>query len=300
MLADYIRSMGWWRATPVAGAIAFAGFNVTAQTWSNMFPGDGHLQPAVNALAVHNAELYQGGEFGGCMNRIVNNVARWDAHRWAGVGAGLAYYVYALVEFDDPNTPEGALLFAGAGDGVYQQPDDPNDPNEPWPLVGGSDAPVRALAVFEGALYAGGEFTEIGGEDANYIARWNGTAWEEVGGGVGPDPNDANSPPAKVLALTVFDGGGGEALFAGGTFLTAGGLSAKRIARFRDGTWSALVRSAPRRGDPLRHRVLNDAPRPLDARHVGRAGQGPLHYPGLWAILRVEGGTRRWPLEDRP
>jgi hypothetical protein len=61
--------------------------------------------------------------------------------------------------------------------------------------------------------------------------------WQDVGGGVERDPNDPNGP---VLALTVFDDGGGAALFAGGTFLTAGGVSANRIARWRNDTWAPI------------------------------------------------------------
>ncbi len=242
-----------WFTTSSIGAVAVVlvsagGFGPAhAQTWSSMFPGDGHLDGVANALMVHGDELYVAGLFAHCMSsRTVNYVARWNGQRWAGVGEGLwidnyhASYAYALVPFDDPNLPQGDLLYAGTTDGVFREPNDPSDPNEPWAWIAATDAPVRALAVFEGNLYAAGEFTDIAGEDANYIARWNGTSWEEVGGGVGPDPNDANSPPAKVLALTVFDDGGGEALFAGGTFLTAGAVSAKRVARSRDGTWSAL------------------------------------------------------------
>ena len=208
-----------------------------------MFPGDGFhsFDPPVYALVIHNAELYLAGEFIGCMDRATYYVARWNGRRWAQVGAWLDAPAYALAlfdDFDDSNAPGAVTLYAGTMTGIYKLPADPNDT---WPLIAGTDAPVRALAVFDGALYAGGEFTEIGGESAKYIARWSGTAWEAVGGGVERDPND---PPAKVLALTVFADGGGEALFAGGTFTYAGtyptGVSAKRVARWRGNAWSAL------------------------------------------------------------
>jgi hypothetical protein len=213
-----------------------------------MFPGDGRLfdREPVNALAVHEGELYIGGEFDGCMNRLTWYVARWNGRRWAPVGAGLFdpnvdRFAYALVTFDDPNTPEGSVVYAGCIDGVYSMPDDPDDPNEAWPLVAATNGPVRALAVYDGALYTGGEFTTIG-QDPNepvtawHIAKWRGTGWdwEAVGGGVGDEQSGA------VLALTVFDDGGGEALFAGGTFMTAGGAEARRVARWRDNAWSAL------------------------------------------------------------
>jgi hypothetical protein len=43
-----------------------------------------------------------------------------------------------------------------------------------------------------------------------------------------------------VQALTVFDDGGGPALYAGGTFATAGGVPAHSIAKWNGSTWSAL------------------------------------------------------------
>jgi hypothetical protein len=43
-----------------------------------------------------------------------------------------------------------------------------------------------------------------------------------------------------VLALTAFDDGGGPALYAGGSFTTAGGLAASRIAKWDGSSWAAL------------------------------------------------------------
>jgi len=43
-----------------------------------------------------------------------------------------------------------------------------------------------------------------------------------------------------VLALAVFDDGHGPALYAGGSFTTAGGAAASRIARWDGSSWSAV------------------------------------------------------------
>jgi hypothetical protein len=45
----------------------------------------------------------------------------------------------------------------------------------------------------------------------------------------------------SVSALTVFDDGGGAALYAGGAFTTAGGVAASRIAQWDGSSWTALV-----------------------------------------------------------
>jgi hypothetical protein len=82
------------------------------------------------------------------------------------------------------------------------------------------------------ALYAGGSFNVAGGSLANYIAKWNGQAWSGLGSGLS----------LWVNALTVFDDGSGSgpALFAGGSFDAAGGVSAKNIAKWDGQSWSAV------------------------------------------------------------
>jgi hypothetical protein len=260
MFLDRVGHTSWCMGLLIVAGLGSRTCHAQAQPcnrWSDMFPADGGLELPVNALSVHSGELYLGGEFAACMGAgmTVSYTARWNGHRWARVGAGTADGgpVYAL------GTGGSGILYAGAEDGVHREPNDPDDPNEPWSLVGITDGPVYALAMYQGSLYAGGAFTCIRTPDPAdpnapcdpndpnqvryYIARWDGAAWEDVGGGLVGDANDPLSP-AKVSALTVFDDGGGEALFVGGTFTYAGPppytLTTNRIARWKDGTWSAI------------------------------------------------------------
>ena len=96
---------------------------------------------------------------------------------------------------------------------------------------------VYALTVFDDgggpALYAGGAFTTAGGVAANYVAKWDGSSWAPLGSGV-------SGTSSSVSALTVFDDGGGPALYAGGRFTSAGGVAANRIAKWDGSSWSAL------------------------------------------------------------
>jgi hypothetical protein len=78
-----------------------------------------------------------------------------------------------------------------------------------------------------GDLVAGGTFTTAGGVAANYVARWDGSAWSELGSGTS----------STVLALTVLPNGD---LVAGGVFSAAGGVPANCIARWNGTAWSAL------------------------------------------------------------
>lgn len=71
---------------------------------------------------------------------------------------------------------------------------------------------VAAFAVFDDGsgpkLYVGGSFTSAGSEAANFLAKWDGTRWQEVGRGVN----------GRVSGLAVYDDGGGPALFVSGEF----------------------------------------------------------------------------------
>jgi hypothetical protein len=108
---------------------------------------------------------------------------------------------------------------------------------EVWDPVLGSVATwgrVFALAVMEEpegvTLFAGGDFTSMGGVAANRVAQWNGAEWSPLGSGVN----------ASVNALTVFDDGSGPALYVGGFFSIAGGVPAPSIARWDGTSWSAV------------------------------------------------------------
>ena len=98
-------------------------------------------------------------------------------------------------------------------------------------LIGG---PVYALAVSGGNLYAGGDFEDAAGiATADYLARWNGSAWSAVGSdGAG---NGALNRAVRAIAVS------GSKVFVGGDFTDAAGLtSADFIAMWTGSAWSAL------------------------------------------------------------
>ncbi|MFH0981994.1 MAG: thrombospondin type 3 repeat-containing protein [Planctomycetota bacterium] len=152
---------------------------------------------------------------------------------------GMNDYVWALTIFDDGTGP---ALYAGGWfttAGVpanYIAKWNPSAPGQ-WSALGsGMNFYVRAFTVFDDgtgpALYAGGDFTLAGGVWAPFIAKWNGTQWSALGSGSGMNN--------WVFALTVFDDGTGPALYAGGEFTTAGGVTANWIAKWNGTQWSAL------------------------------------------------------------
>jgi hypothetical protein len=82
---------------------------------------------------------------------------------------------------------------------------------------------VSALTVYDGELIAGGYFTTAGSVDANSIARWNGSSWQNLGSGM-----SLGFGYPGVFALTVYDG----ELIAGGYFTIAGNSFSAHWARW--------------------------------------------------------------------
>jgi hypothetical protein len=91
------------------------------------------------------------------------------------------------------------------------------------------NGPVRALAVSNAILYAGGKFTDAGGDPAaDYVAKWDGHEWSALGsngsgGGAIPTTSEAD-----VIALAP----DGDSIDVGGVFDNAGAHpAADNIAR---------------------------------------------------------------------
>ncbi|MEO0649289.1 MAG: hypothetical protein AAFZ65_01260 [Planctomycetota bacterium] len=93
-------------------------------------------------------------------------------------------------------------------------------------LPGVFDGDVLALASTSLGLVAGGEFTTVDGVATGGIARFDGTHWLPIGGGV-------TGAGAAVHAIAEF---GGD-LYAGGSFPGAGAVNSPNIARWDGSAW---------------------------------------------------------------
>ncbi len=192
--------------------------------------------PSVHTLTVYNGELIAGGNFPTAGGVAANAIARWNGLGWAPLasGVGLATYptVNALAVYD------GALVAAGifAGAGGIVAGNIARWTGADWHPVGSgsnlSESPF-ALAEYQSDLIAGGWFFAAGNQVVNGIARWDGSAWQPLAEGVG-----GGSPPfvSAVSALAVYNNG----LVAGGSFDTAGGQPASKIARWDGLAWHPL------------------------------------------------------------
>ncbi len=114
---------------------------------------------------------------------------------------------------------------------IYPVRIDPTFSDANWvslnPGMPGADSEMWAIAVdASGNVYVGGDFIVIGTVVANYIAKWNGSAWSALGGGMDSD----------VYALAV----SGTNLYAGGDFTNADSVTVNFIAAWNGSAWSAL------------------------------------------------------------
>ncbi len=224
-----------WHA--LGGGVAGGSFPaVTAlTTWDP--DGDGPLH---EHLIVAGGFITAGGV-------TVNRIARWDGAVWHSLDTGMNAEVLSLATWDpdgDGPMPKelvagGNFVMAGATSAVRIARWD----GTLWRrMSNGMNATVQAILTWDpdgpGPLnampVATGLFTTAGNSSAQRIAQWDGNGWQPLGGGV----------DAWAFALTVWDpDGDGPALpqvVVGGSFTTAGGVAAERIARWDGTSWEPL------------------------------------------------------------
>lgn len=179
--------------------------------WSALGAGAGAVGTLVGALTTLGADLYVGGTFLSVGNVVVGDtagsgVARWDGAAWFGLGPNSGFpsfltgvsvaSVSALATFSGDVIAGGAFSTAGgipplSGTGTVATANIARwiPSTTGWAALStGTNGPIGSLASFGGQVYAGGagtSFDVAGGVDPTVsIARWNGTSWSAVAGGV--------------------------------------------------------------------------------------------------------------------
>jgi hypothetical protein len=200
------------------------------------FSPTGTAKP-INSFAKYNGDIYAGGGFNG------GHLQRWNGTDWDSVdlasplmGFVSSPTVSALADYNGSLYLGGHFISSGGGafeynirkwDGVS------------WSALGtgigdigsNNSSSVYALAIYNGELYVGGKFNKADGVPQANIAKWNGTSWSSVDGGLG-------GGSAYVKCLVVHNG----ELYAGGVFSVAGtaSLPVSNIAKWNGTSWTAL------------------------------------------------------------
>jgi hypothetical protein len=193
--------------------------------------GSDGVDNTVSALAVMGDEVY----FGGWMNssntgRAFNHIGYWDANdaEWYALGNSPNDTVYAIAFQGDDVYLGGSFTSAGGvkTPGIARW----NPHTGEWAQVGGGVSgctgismagctpTVYTLLVDGDDIYVGGNFTHVGGQAANGIARWNvvSQTWYIMGDGVTCSGFGCS---AYVRALAKDS----DKLYLGGDFDFAGG-----------------------------------------------------------------------------
>lgn len=224
-------------------ALAFVTRPVFAQQWErgqwSAPPDLRGLSDTVLALAFDKSNnLYVGGYFkdaGG--NGNADNIAMWDGKKWNALGGGFNKSVQAVAVDSRGNLYAGGL-FQTSGDGAQKFSHIARWNGTRWDeLVYGLDGNVLALAIdAQDNLYVGGDFKNACRDAAcsqslpvMHVARWTGTQWQSVGGGLDKSVN--------ALAL---DARGN--LYVGGDFSKTGVGTGNlpHIAKWDGKEWSTL------------------------------------------------------------
>jgi hypothetical protein len=218
----------------------------TATGWAPL--GSGLSNAECYALGSFQGDLYAAGYFdvaGGVPGTA--KLARWDGTAWHSIGANLELFsnqLWGLTTWDD-GTGEGLYIagnfqnIGGTTASYIARWDGTNFlPLGTTPIAGNVPLIVFTSHVHDDGsgpqLYIGGRFTSVDGVPASRIARWNGTSWSPVGGGV---TGTGVSP--SIMSMVTFDDGTGPALYvAGQAFTSAGGQPANRVAKWNGSTWS--------------------------------------------------------------
>ncbi len=227
-------------------------------------------------------DLYVGGYFAYAGLTAVNNIARWDGSSWSFLGSGGSYGVNNAVKAF--GVLDGKLYVGGSftrATGLVCNRIAQWDGASWAPLgtaaLNGLNGSVSAIATAESgetlgpAVYVGGSFSSAGSVSTSCIAKWTGSAWDNVGGSM--------NAGGTVLTLLVHD----DILYVGGKFTNAGGVPANRVAMFDGVSWSPM-------GSGLNNDVQTLA--------VFDDGSGPAIYAG--GSFTLTGGSRfaRWTGSD--
>jgi hypothetical protein len=216
-----------------AGANRIAAYDPTTKQWMALGSG---VNDVVRALAVlPNGDLIAAGDFTTAGEIAANRIARWDGAQWSSIGNGppAGNPVYRVVAM-----PNSDIVITRRGSFIAYQGEIDRWNGTSWSRIGvalnGSQpmyGVVSPIALPNGDLVIGGQFSSVSGVAAMAFARWNGAQWSAIGSGLLNGTSPAN------IELQLLPGGD---VFAYGSITNAGGTPVSNVARWNGITWSPI------------------------------------------------------------
>jgi hypothetical protein len=207
----------------VSNTNLIARWSMSATAWASV--GGGISGTEVNALTIDPQSpnnVYVGGNFYSAGNIAALNIAKWAGNHWESVGNGLNGTVYDIAVVGSNVYAAGQFFtedfmsfyimakWDGSSWSFIGDPINPEGQQENYNIKG------LCLAVQGNDILLGGHFESMGGTTVNHVARWNGTSWSDLTGGVHDIGSDFLSG-VKVIAVK------GSDVYVGGTFSAVGG-----------------------------------------------------------------------------
>lgn len=225
--------------------------------WRPVFPGtDGEVRTLRVLDDGSGPALFVGGRFQHAGGQPAALLAKYDGWVWTPV-PGLANYpgtlaswttIYDVTTWNRGNGPElyvgGFFGLIGSTDpvSVARLTEEGFEPLSsgltatPFQGIIGVAA-LRVLDLGDGpALYVGGTFATAGGIAAQNIARWDGSAWSALGGGLVESGRDGYVIPTVTAILPALDAGP-PALLVAGDFAVNGVAG---VAQWDGASWNVL------------------------------------------------------------
>ncbi|MGE3171089.1 MAG: hypothetical protein AB7O97_00600 [Planctomycetota bacterium] len=237
----------------------------------------------LSLAALPNGDLIAGGLFTTAGGAPAAHVARWNGGTWSPLGSGVDQRVYAVGALG-ADVAVGGLFHAAGGaraDGVAVWDGAVWDTIGPVPDAFGVVGVVaRTVPAPGGGLIVAGSLIHAGTVPVHGVARWDGFAWSDLGGGAALQGSPSGLlfdavrlSDGDVVVAGAFDHMSGVAaaniarwdgvqwhplgsglnanclalavgpadeVYAVGFFTTAGGVAASRVARWDGAGWSAL------------------------------------------------------------
>jgi hypothetical protein len=259
----------------INGADIFTFGRLSSGNWNKM--GDWGTVVGINCATKIGDDIYVGGHFvDAAGNANMDKIARWNitTGTWHALGGGLNDFVMQIIPMGNDIIVAGKFTDAGGNANAdYIAKWDGTS----WSAIGAqvissnSFTVVSSLAVNNNELYVGGNFYASNGGATDYLAKWNGTAFESIPGwnqtgAVYEIVFDQNNQmyiggefPAKIAKyngtswdfMGNFSSNGtswisdiklvGSTIYAGGKFTDVNGIAnADNIIKYNGSAWEAV------------------------------------------------------------